>query len=177
MEVASGDKITCLPCKPLFSFSFTASGNFLGTVDIENVFNVYDISNDYTISKCQKLNSLFPVEILSMFEQNSWLCSVDRNVVNVDQNVKVFRSNVSLSDIILPSSLHYCDELKCLLHDPKKSCFSKVRKFLNRTFRWYSVDAVRYMLIGDESVLIYSSRSNTMHIFSIKSLLKKRPGN
>ena len=33
------------------------------------------------------------------------------------------------------------------------------------------------MLIRDESVLIYSSRSNAMHIFSIKSLLKKQPGN
>ena len=172
-NVASGDKIRCLPCKPLFSFSFTASGNFLGTVDIENVFNVYDISNDYTISNCQQLNSQFPVEILSMFEQNSWLCSVDRELFSVDQNVKVFRRNVELMDIILPSSLRYCDELKCFLHDPKQSWFSKVRKFLNRTFGWSWFDALRYILIGDESVLIYSGPSNAMHIFSIKSLLDK----
>ena len=172
-NVASGDKIRCLPCKPLFSFSFTASGNFLGTVDIENVFNVYDISNDYTISNCQQLNSQFPVEILSMFEQNSWLCSVDRELFSVDQNVKVFRRNVGLMDIILPSSLRYCDELKCFLHDPKQSWFSKVRKFLNRTFGWSWFDALRYILIGDESVLIYSGPSNAMHIFSIKSLLDK----
>ena len=171
-NVASGNKIRCLPCKPLFSFSFTASGNFLGTVDIENVFNVYDINNDYTLSKCQKLNSKIPVEILSMFEQNSWLCSyVRRNVVSVDQNVKVFSHNVTLSDIILPSSLHYCDELKCLLHDPKQSWFSKVRTFLNRTFGWSSFDALRYILIGDEYVLIYSGRLNAMHIFSMKNLV------
>ena len=172
-NVASGDKIRCLSCKPLFFFSFTASGKFLGTVDVENVFNVYDISNDYTISKCQQLNSQYPVEILSMFEQNSWFCCVDREVVSVDQNVKVFRYNVGLMDIILPNSLHYCDELKCLLHDPKQSWFSKVKKFVNCTFVWSSFDALRYILIGDESVLIYSGPSNAMHIFSIKSLDKE----
>ena len=170
-NVASGDKIKCLPCKPLFSFSFTASGNFLGAVDIENVFNVYDISNGYTICKSLKLSSQFPVEILSMFEQNMWFCSVDRKVVFVDQNVNVFRRNVNLMDIILPSSLHYCDELKCLLHDPKESWFSKVTSFLNRTFGWSSFDALKYILIGGVSVLIYSGRSNVMHKFNIESLL------
>ena len=167
-NVASGDKIGCLPCKTLVSFSFTASGNFLGTVDIENVFNVYDISNDYTISKCQKLYCQFPVEILSMFEQNSWLCSVDREVFSVDQNMKVFRHNVELMDIILPSSLHYRDELTSYWYDREQSWFSKVSKFLNRTFR-----SSRYILIGDESILIYSGRSNAMHIFSIKSLVEQ----
>ena len=180
-NVASGGKIRCLPCKPLFSFSFTATGNFLGTVDVENVFNVYDISDDCTLSKRQKLNSQFPVEIVSMFEQNSWLCSFDREVVSVDQNVimKVFRRNVGLMGIILPSSSHYCDELKCFSHDPKQSWFSKVRKFLNRTLRWYSPSALRYILIGDGSVLIYSVFSNAMHIFSIKSLVdeEEQPNN
>ena len=170
-NVASGDKIKCLPCEPLFSFSFTASGNFLGTVDVGNVFNVYDISNGYPICKSLKLNSQFPVEILSMFEQNMWFCSVDRKVVSVDQNVNVFRRNVSLIDIILPSNLHYCDELKCLLYDPKESWFSKVTSFLNRTFGWSSFDALKYILIGGKSVLIYSSRSNVMHKFNIESLL------
>ena len=170
-NVASGDKIRCLPCKPLFSFSFTASGNFLGTVDIENVFNVYDISNDYTISKRQKLNSHSPVEILSMFEQNSWFCVLDLKVASVDQNVEVFYHNVWLMEIILPSSLHYCDELKCLLCDAKESWFSKVKKFLNRTIGWFPSMPHRYILIGHESVLIYSGRSIPMHIFSIKSLL------
>ena len=172
-NVASGDKIRCLSCKPLFSFSFTASGNFLGTVDHENVFNVYDIKNDYTIGKVQKFNCHFPVEILSMFEKNLWFCVFDLKVVSVDQNVKVFHRNVEVMDIIFPSSLHYCDELKCLLHDPKQSWFSKVRKFLNRTLFWSWFHALRYILIGDESVLIYSGDSNAMHIFSIKSLLDK----
>ena len=172
-NVASGDKIICLPCKPLSSFSFTASGNFLGTVDNENVFSVYDISNDYFISKRQKLNSLFPVEILSMFQQNSWFCVIELNVVSVDENVNVSRFPKTSSDIILPSRLHYCDELICFLHDRKQSWFSKVRKFLNGRFDWLSLDTLGYILIGDESVLIYSGRSNAMHIFSIKSLVDK----
>ena len=172
-NVASGDKIRCLSCKPLFSFSFTASGNFLGTVDHENVFNVYDIKNDYTIGKCQKLNCRFRVEILCMFEKNSWFCCFGLKVVSVDQNVKVFHRNVEVKDIIFPSSLHYCDELKCLLHDPKQSWFSKVRKFLNRTFIWSWPYTLEYILIGDESVLISSGGSNAMYIFSIKSLVEQ----
>ena len=167
-NVASGNKIRCLPCKTLVSFSFTASGKFLGTVDHENVFNVYDISNDYTISKCQKLNSHSLVEILSMFEQNSWFCSFDRKVVSVDQNVKVFHHNVELMDIIPPSNLHYRDELTSYWYDRDQSWFSKVSKLFNRTFR-----SSRYILIGDESVLIYSVLSNAMYIFSIKSLVEQ----
>ena len=172
-NVASGDKIRCLPCKPLFSFSFTASGNFLGSVDDENVFNVYDISNDYSISKCQKLNSESAVEILSMLDQNSWFCLIEGNVVSVDENVNVSRFLKTLWDIILPSSLHYCDELICFLHDRKESWFSKVWNFLMGTFGCFSLDTLGYILIGDESVLIYSGLSNMMHIFSIKSLLDK----
>ena len=42
-NVASGGKERCLSCNTLVSFSFTSSGNFLGTVDIENDFKVYDI--------------------------------------------------------------------------------------------------------------------------------------
>ena len=178
-NVASGDKIRCLPCKPLFSFSFTASGNFLGTVDVENVFNVYDINNDCTISKCQKLNSEFPVEIVSMFEQNSWFCLIDDDVASLDQNLNVSRYFKTLSENILLSSLHCCDELICFLHDRKQSWFSKVWKFLDGAFGWYSPSGLKYILIGDQSVLIYSGNSNGMYIFSIKSLVdeEEQPDN
>ena len=62
--------------------------------------------------------------------------------------------------------MHYCD-------GPKQSWFSKVRKCLdlNRTIDWFLLDPLRYILIGDESVLIYSVFSNEMHIFSIRSLV------
>ena len=169
-NVTSGDKERGLPCNTLVSFSFTSSGNFLGTVDIENVFNVYDISKDYSV-KSLKLTSQCPVEILSTFEQNSWFCSFDRRVASLEQNMNISISYVNLRDILLPSSLHYCDELKCLLQHPEQSWFSKVRKILNRTFGWSSFDALRYFLIGSTSVLIYSRRSNEMHMFSVKDLV------
>ena len=169
-NVASGGKEICLSCNTLVSFSFTSSGDYLGTVDIENVFKVYDISNDYTF-KSLKLTSQFPVEILSTFEQNSWFCSVDRFVISVEHTMKISFYYVGLFDILLPSSLHYCDELKSHLQYPEKSWFSKVRQFFNRTLCWSSLDAFRYILIGSTSVLIYSRRSNVMHMFSIEDLV------
>ena len=169
-NVTSGDKERCLSCNTLVSFSFTSSGNFLGTVDIENVFKVYDISKNYSV-KSLKLTSQCPVEILSTFEQNSWFCSFDRRVASLEQNMNISISYVNLRDILLPSSLHYCDELKCLLQHPEQSWFSKVRKILNPMFAWSSFDALRYILIGSTSVLIYSRRSNEMHMFSIKDLV------
>ena len=172
-RVPNGKKEGCLLCNRLcLSFSFTTSGNFLGTVDVENVFNVYDMSNDnYPISKSLKLDSQFLVELLCTFEHNSWFCSLHQYVTTVDQNLNISHPHTSLTNIILPGSLHYCEELACLLQHSKQTWFSKVRKFLNRTFGWSSFDALRYILIGSKSVLVYSSGSNAMHMFSIKSLV------
>ena len=169
-NVASGDKERCLSCNTLNSFSFTSSGKFLGTVDIENNFKVYDINNDYTF-KSVKLTSQFPVEILSTFEQNSWFCSVHHHIASVEQNIEKSIFHVRLTDIFLPNSLHYCEEIKCQLQRPQQSWFSKVRKILNRTFGWSSFDALRYILIRDKSVVIYSRGSNAMYMFSIKGLV------
>ena len=169
-NVAGGDKERCLSCNTLNSFSFTSSGIFLGTVDIENEFKVYDISNDYTF-KSLKLTSQFPVEILSTFEQNSWFCSVHHHIASVEQNIEISISHVRLTDIFLPNSLHYCEEIKCQRQRPQQSWFSKVRKILNRTFGWSSFDALRYILIGDKGVVIYSRGSNAMYMFSVKGLV------
>ena len=174
-RVPNGKKEGCLPCNRLcLSFSFTKSGNFLGTVDVENVFNVYDMSNDnYTISKSLKLDSNFLVRLLCTFEHNSWFCSFGQRVITVDHNLNISDPHIDVIDIILPGSLHYCEELACLLQHSKQTWFSKVRKFLNRTFVWSSFDALRYILIGSKSVLVYSSGSYVMHIFSIKSLVDR----
>jgi len=86
-DVFSGSKERCLSCEEeLYSLSFTASGDFLGTTDCEDVFSVYDVRNNYKVTSIQ-LSQLhddelvFPVEIISMFEQNSWLCSVGRVMI------------------------------------------------------------------------------------------------
>ena len=176
-NVASGDKIRALPCKPLFSFSFTASGNFLGTVDIENVFNIYYVSNDYTVSMGQKLGFSSPVDIFSMYGQNSWFCVVDDAIGTVDLKWKQFFyvDKKDISDIVLPSSLHYCDEVRsfCFGDDKEKQSWYQVSKCLNRWFGCSSSFALRYILIGDESFLIYSGRLNAMYIFSRKSLVEQ----
>ena len=66
-----------------------------------------------------------------------------------------------------------------MLYDPKQSWFSKVKTFVKGTFGWSSLDALGYILIGDESVLIYSGSLDAMYIFSIKSLVdeEEQPDN
>ena len=172
-NVVCGDKEKSLPCKTLLSLSFTASGNFLGTVDDEEVFNVYDISNDYAI-KSLKFDS--PFEILSTFKQNWWFCCVDRQEIKfIDHDLNLCVSNLHVRDVILPNSLHHCDELQAFLKHPEQSWFSKVKRFLGLKHQLYSYDnGLRYILIGDKSVLIYSVRSSVMFVFSIKGLVDGR---
>ncbi len=86
-NVLSGNKERHLQCKTLFSFSFTASGNFLGTVDIENVFNVYDITNDYSV-KSKRFNG--GVEIVATFETNSWCCYAESTIIVLDHDITSF---------------------------------------------------------------------------------------
>ncbi len=169
-NVLSGNKERHLQCKTLFSFSFTASGNFLGTVDIENVFNVYDMTNEYRV-KSKQIDSRYPAEIVATFAQNSWCCSIHHSIVILNNDF-IFPScyRPSLADIILPSN-PYCQKLACFVQHPEQSWFSKVKKILNLTFSWYWVTALRYFLIRDQSVLIYSCSSNAIRVFSIKGLI------
>jgi hypothetical protein len=171
--VLSGTKENCIPCKTLFSFSFTSSGNFLGTIDIENVFNVYDVTNDYTVFKSIKIVSQCPVEIVSTFKENSWFCSYQDNIttINHDFSLSLQVSLGSVMNVVLPSNFYYSRELKCFFQRPEMCWFSKVKEILNETFGWSSYTALRYILIGDKNVLIYSCKSNTMHVFSLEGLV------
>ena len=170
-DVSSGTKERCLDCKLLFSFSFTASGRFLGTVDMENVFRVYDIANDFKIRAVQ-ISSQFPVEIVTTFKEDSWCCFFQQQLIVLNHNPTMVPPSypISVMDMILPSSL-YSQELESFRQDPRQSWFSKVKKILNDTFGWSSYTALRYVIIRDQSVLIYSRSSNTMHVFSIKGLI------
>ena len=106
-NVLNGNNERHLQCKTLLSFSFTASGNFLSTVDIENVFNVYDITNDYSVKSTQ-INAQFPVEIVATFAENSWCCSIQDYIVILNHDF-TFPSyyRPSLMDIILPSNPYF----------------------------------------------------------------------
>ncbi len=175
-NVLSGNRERHLQCTDtLFSFSFTASGNFLGTVDIENVFNVYDITNDYSV-KSRRIDTGCPVEIVSTFAENSWCCLVEYKITVLDHDIIFSRpelyTKTFVSDIILPSN-PYSQNLACFLQHPEQSWFSKIRQnksLQNRLGLTGLSFVLRYILIGDESVLIYSCRLNSMHVFSIKGL-------
>ena len=177
-NVLSGNNERHLQCKTLFSFSFTASGNFLGTVDIENVFNVYDMTNDYSVNS-SRIDSQYPIEIFATFAENSWCCSIHDSIVILNHDFTFLSCyRPSLEDIILPSN-PYCQNLACFVQHPEQSWFSKVKKILHATFfcAWYY--ALRYILIGDQSVLIHSRGLNAMHVFSIKGLIdsQEKPDN
>ena len=172
-NVLSGTKERCIPqCKTLFSFSFTASGNFLGAIDIENVFKVYDVRNDYKV-KSIKISSQVPVEIVSTFEQNSWFCSVHQYIrtINHDLSLKAEPNFCSLWNVVLPSNCHHSRELQCFMRHPELSWFLKVKYILNDSFCKSLYTALRYILIGDKNVLIYCCKSNAMHVFSLEGLV------
>ena len=67
-NVPNGRRERSIPCNPLSSLSFAASGNFLATTDIHNVFSVYDVTNDYKVNNRRIESDFYPVEILSSFD-------------------------------------------------------------------------------------------------------------
>jgi hypothetical protein len=173
-NVLRGIKERSLKCKTLVSFSFTASGNFLGTVDIEHVFSVYDITNDYNVNSI-KLISYPVVEIISTFD-DSWFCSVSRTIIILNHDLSGFEDcGARLFDTVLPGHFYHSQELQRFLQKPEQSWFSKVRELVN-----YST--LGYMLIGGNSVLIYpicnsismDDRDRSMSMFSINSLVGRK---
>ena len=170
-DVVSGTKEKDISCKTLYSFSFTASGNFLGTADSENVFSVYDITNNYEVSSIQLHNSEDAVEIISSFEQNSWLCVVDCSFRCMNHDLILSPDLVSYNDIILPGNLHSSDELQCFLQNPERSWMSKIRRNIYNASLWSKLDAARYFLLSNGSVLVFSCRTYVMRIFNVDSLM------
>ena len=170
-NLLSGTKEHSFQGEALFSFSFTASGNFLAVVDIENVFKVFDTKDDYTVVRSIKIISQSPVEIISAFEENSWFCLIHDIVKIVNHDfTSPDLSYASQMDVILPSSFYCSNELQCLLLLPKLSLSRKIKRFLNDAFMWSSYTALRFFVLGDNSLLIYSCSSNAMHVFSISVL-------
>jgi WD40 repeat protein len=137
----------------------------LGTIDIENVFHVYDVRNDYKLFKSRKFGSVFPVEIVSTFEENSWLCAVqiDITAINHDLSLQEFRYGVW--DMVLPNNFSH--QLK--LQHPELSLFVKIKKIFKT---WVSYDNIifRCILIGGKNALFYSRKLEVMHVFSLEGL-------
>ena len=153
----------------LNSLSFSADGNLLGTMDTHGYFSVYDVTNDCKLN-CKTIASDFAFEILSAFGHNSWLCSADGVLRLVSHDLVLSSDFGSLKDIPLPGNDYSSRELQRFLQHPEQSWLTKVKKNIGSlTFNNYD-DAPRYILIGDESVLLFSCNSSIMRLFSIEGL-------
>jgi hypothetical protein len=171
-NVSNGRREKCFSCNNLCSFSFTASGNFLGTIDDQNVFTVYDVTNDYDVNSTG-FESVFPVEIVSTFEQNSWLCSVGRMMLIVDHDLVLSSSDFGcIEDIALPTNVHCSRELQFFFQHPEQSWLSRIRKKVDDGLEWSNYTAIRYTLIGGKSVLVFSRDSNIIRLFSLEGLIQ-----
>ena len=165
-SISTGKMERTLECNSLFSFSFTASGSFLGTTDVDNAFKVYDCRNDYRVESLE-CSSEFSVEIVSTFDENSWVCSVDRQLVIVSNALVCQVLDCSIKDIFLPNNYFCSNDLKTFFQNRGQSWFSKFRK----TFDRRPIASPGYISIDDKSVLIYHLHSRTMQVFDRKKLV------
>ena len=174
-NVFSGAKETFFRCKTLYSLSFTSSGNFLGTTDTENLFTVYDVIN-YCKVNSTEIDTEFPVEIVSTFEQNSWFCSLGPKFqfVNHDFSQSSRRTD-PVVDVVLPSNVHSSQDIKHFVEDPENSWLPKVKGNLHEMFGWSKLKdgLIRYFLIDHNSALFFSCHSSSMYLLSIESSLDR----
>ena len=157
-NVYNGRRERSISCHPLRCSSFSASGNFLATIDTDNVFSVYDVTNDYKVNS-RRIE--LPVEIVSTFDHNSWLCSVD-SVLKLVSHDLVVASNLGYElTIALPGNDRSSREFQRFLQHPEESWLSNV------CFRY---PASRYFLIGDKYLLLFSWGVSIMRLISIEGL-------
>ena len=156
-NVYNGRRERSISCHPLRSSSFSASGNFLATIDTDNVFSVYDVTNDY---KVNYRSIELPVEIVSTFDHNSWLCCVDFVLKLVSHDFVASNLGYEFTTP-LPGNDRSSREFQRFLRHPEESWLSKV------CFRY---PASRYFLIGDKYLLLFSWGVSIMRLISIEAL-------
>ena len=161
-NVYNGRRERSISCHPLRSLSFAASGDLLATTDIDNVFSVYDLTNDYRVND-RRIESEWRVDIVCPFDHNSWLCCVDFELKLVNDDLVLSSDFGFLSDIPLPGNDRSLRELQRFLRHPEESWLSKV-------FARYPTSTCRYFLIGDKYVLLFSCDVSIMCLFSIENL-------
>ena len=166
-DVSSGSSEKRILCNTLYSLSFAANGNFLATTDIDNVFSVYDVTNDYQVND-RRIESKWPVEIVCTFDHNSWLCSVDEVLTLVSHDLLLLSEFGCMKGKPLPGNDHSSFELQRFLRHPEESWLSKIKKNVGSLFS--RTDTHRYILIGDKDFLLFSCNSIIMRLFSIEGL-------
>ena len=161
-NVYNGRRERSISCHPLRSLSFAASGNLLATIDIDNVFSVYDLTNDYRVNY-RRIESEWAIEIFSSFDHNSWLCSVDSKLKLVNHDLVLSSDFDFLPGIPIPGNDRSSRELHRLLRYPEESWLSKV-------FTRYPSSTCRYFLIGDKYFLLLWCNVSIMCLISMEGL-------
>lgn len=175
-DVSSGNMERCLRCTLLRSLSFAANGNFLATTGYDYVFTVYDVTNDYKVNYIRIESKGFPsLEIVSTFDHNSWLCSVN-DVLRCVSHDFLFSSDFgSVADLPLPGNDHSSLELHRFLRHPRTSWLSKAKRdkcqFL--LSHYYSLGYYILEHEGDKNVLFFSHLGNIMSVFNIEDFAQK----
>ena len=159
-NVYNGRRERSISCYPLHSLSFSASGNLLATTDILNFFSVYDVTNDYKVNY-RRFEKVWPVEIVSTFDHNSWLCCDDYELKLVNHDLVVSSDFGSLGTIPLPGNDRSSREFQRFYRHPDESWLSKVSSRYSRSL---------YFLIGDKYFLLFSRYVSIMLLFSIENL-------
>ena len=167
-DVDSGVKETHIPCyEYVNTFSFTASGHFLGTVG--ETFRVYDVANEYKVTASEMSDDDdFPIEIVSTFKQNSWLCLNDDSFFCISPDIIWSSELDSLCDVAFPGNLHSSDELQRFFENPEHSWLSRVRQNPD-CFYW---NATRYIPLDDKSFLVFSCEDYVMHVYKVDALMR-----
>ena len=162
-NVYNGRRERYISCHPLCSSSFSASGNLLATVDIHNVFSVYDVTNDYKVNY-RRIQSISIIGIVSIFDHNWWLCCVD-SVLKLVSHDLVVTSNLGYElTTPVPGNHRPSREFQRYLQHPEESWLSNV------CFRY---PASRYFLIGDKYLLLFSWGVSIIRLISIENLAQK----
>ena len=158
-NVFNGRRERFISCLPLRSLSFAASGNFLATTDIDNVFSVYDLTNDFKVNY-RRFEKKWPVDIVSIFDHNSWLCRVDLKHKLVGHDLVFLSDFGPLRIIPLPGNDRSSRELQRFMRRPEESWLSKVFARYPGYERYFSTD---------KNLLLFSHSFSTMLLFSIES--------
>ena len=165
-NVYNGRRERSISCSPLSSLSFAASGNLLATTATDNVFSVYDVTNDYKVNH-KRIEDCEPcaVKIVSSFDHNSWLCCVRFKLKLVSHDL-VFSDFRSRETTPLPGNDLSSRKLQRFLRHPEGSWLSKVSAR-------YPASSCTFFLIADKYFLLFSFAVNVMYLISIENLAQK----
>ena len=163
-NVYNGRRERSISCHPLRSLSFAASGNLLATIDIDSVFSVYDVTNDYKVNY-RRLERSWAAEIVSPFHHNSWLCFVNYGLKLVSHDLVFASFFGSIVTMPFPGNDRSSLEFQRFLRHRKESWLSKISS---------RYPGSRYFSIGGKYLLLFSRGVSIMRLISIEGLAQTK---